>query len=253
VTTKEWVVVAVRLQMMEMHLRGSHRSFHGRDAAVGPGDGDDDNGGERNGCGGGAVRDVAAGCQPATCPPTAPHHPPLLAGAGDAIEGPDLSEAALWRHDELGGEEFARRTQLKDSLSSVSQHGQLLGRRGCISPANAGGFDTHRDTITCRGCLTLGWVGPSRGRPRPLCHAGRLRCISTGRLTRGRAGCPLRPLPQIWNRERGLSHDKVGGARGGGTFVHSWGMGFHGQLGKDFRRGEVRSFSTPMQVQLLSS
>ena len=55
---------------------------------------------------------------------------------------------------------------------------------------------------------------------------------------------------QIWNRERGLSHDKVGGARGGGTFVHAWGMGFHGQLGKDFHRGEARSSSTPMQVQL---
>jgi hypothetical protein len=38
-------------------------------------------------------------------------------------------------------------------VCQVSQHGQLLGRRGCILPANAGGFDTHRDAITCRGCL----------------------------------------------------------------------------------------------------
>jgi hypothetical protein len=35
-------------------------------------------------------------------------------------------------------------------LPQVSQNGYLLSRRGRSSPANASGFDTHRDSISSR-------------------------------------------------------------------------------------------------------
>jgi hypothetical protein len=59
-------------------------------------------------------------------------------------------------------------------------------------------------------------------------------------------------LSSIWNRERGLSQDRVGGSKRGGTFVHTWGMGFHGQLGKDFHRGEVRMSASPLPLRMPS-
>jgi hypothetical protein len=38
----------------------------------------------------------------------------------------------------------------KGSPEQVSQHGCLLRRCGCVPPASARGFDTHRDSITGR-------------------------------------------------------------------------------------------------------
>jgi hypothetical protein len=57
--------------------------------------------------------------------------------------------------------------RISEYTDQVSQHGQLLGRRGCVSPANASGFDTHRDTITCQSQrLPRGATGGLPAKPR---------------------------------------------------------------------------------------
>ena len=56
----------------------------------------------------------------------------------------------------------------------------------------------------------------------------------------------------IWNKERGLLAEKDGKKPkhgSSGTFVYTWGMGYHGQLGKKFARGEIRMALEPNLVQ----
>jgi hypothetical protein len=59
----------------------------------------------------------------------------------------------------------------------------------------------------------------------------------------------------IWNRERGL-HSEQGSKKGKGgstgSFVYTWGMGYHGQLGKKYARGEIRMSLEPNLVSLPS-
>ena len=58
----------------------------------------------------------------------------------------------------------------------------------------------------------------------------------------------------IWNKERGLHTEQSGKAKpkhgNSGTFVYTWGMGYHGQLGKKFARGEIRMCLEPNLVPL---
>lgn len=59
----------------------------------------------------------------------------------------------------------------------------------------------------------------------------------------------------IWSRERGLHVDPRAGAaktKSSGTHVYTWGMGYHGQLGKKFARGEIRMSLKPNLVPLPS-
>lgn len=60
----------------------------------------------------------------------------------------------------------------------------------------------------------------------------------------------------IWSRERGLHADPLGSKSANtsstGTFVYTWGMGYHGQLGKKFARGEIRMCLQPNLVALPS-
>lgn len=57
----------------------------------------------------------------------------------------------------------------------------------------------------------------------------------------------------IWSRERGLHADLRAAKakpKSSGTYVYTWGMGYHGQLGKKFARGEIRMSLTPNLVPL---
>jgi hypothetical protein len=53
----------------------------------------------------------------------------------------------------------------------VSQNSWLLSRRGRTSPANAGSFDTHRDSITSRLDCRIGDPTPHPQPPRPTSAA----------------------------------------------------------------------------------
>eukprot|EP01046_Picozoa_sp_COSAG06_P072411 COSAG06_NODE_21175_length_767_cov_0.764970_1_plen_110_part_01 len=77
-------------------------------------------------------------------------------GGGGAERG--LSPAKALRYRQLKAEACA----LKKSgrRAEVSQNGWLLSRHGRSLPANAGGFETHRDSIT--GRLEPGESQPSR-------------------------------------------------------------------------------------------
>ena len=56
----------------------------------------------------------------------------------------------------------------------------------------------------------------------------------------------------IWSREQGLAADQAKGSKKAhsGSFVYTWGMGYHGQLGRKFSRGEIRMCLQPNPVSL---
>eukprot|EP01049_Picozoa_sp_SAG25_P004271 SAG25_NODE_266_length_10666_cov_14.508943_2_plen_119_part_00 len=69
----------------------------------------------------------------------------------------------------------------------VSQNGYLLSHRGCSLPANASGFDTHRDSISSRFDCRRRRVGQPRtraaapGRPTTTTTTTRPSCWRRGR------------------------------------------------------------------------
>eukprot|EP01047_Picozoa_sp_COSAG01_P077461 COSAG01_NODE_13960_length_1514_cov_1.061484_2_plen_204_part_00 len=78
-----------------------------------------------------------------------------------------------------------RRRGRRTRTAEVSPNGQLLSRRGLSSPANASGFDTHRDSIS------ITRLGARPGQPLPPRRGGGRR----GRRRRGRGPSTASELP----------------------------------------------------------
>eukprot|EP01049_Picozoa_sp_SAG25_P020292 SAG25_NODE_6885_length_521_cov_0.917062_1_plen_105_part_00 len=74
--------------------------------------------------------------------------------------------------DSLRAADFLLLLQL---LAQASPNSQLLSRRGCRSPASAGGFGTHRDSMTSRCWSQIVPVAPLLHEMHPTVVSGELR------------------------------------------------------------------------------